>query len=408
MFDQLHDSEPDTLPAEMTDNIIDFLYDDHDSLKSCSLVCRSWRYAARYHLFDTVQLDFRVFSSFLELLKTNSDIGKLVNSIRVTIRQKKDLHAFETIATHLGGVKALYLFVQYWELMPPAALLPHIGPITTFSIECEWSTPSLKELADVLAALPRVTRLRLGIDRFTGSHRGTALADTLADIHLESLAVYGHCDVLADCFRRNASAIPNALEFDTFDTSAWRSLPELLREMSTQLEVLRLSIHDRSTSGDISDLVSALEDCSTLKRLRLKVSFMSLGNVQDFLSHIHIPNLRELHMIFDFANDYFRSTPIERIDTIVSNTGTIAGILDREQFRGLTTISFSFLADFVEFERPSFESKTRAACGAIRERTELSLRFHYREKVKRYGMGFGGFNLNSGSNWRELEAELQR
>lgn len=45
------------LPAEITESIIDCLYDDKDALKKCALVRRSWLPRCRYHLHKSVSLD---------------------------------------------------------------------------------------------------------------------------------------------------------------------------------------------------------------------------------------------------------------------------------------------------------------------------------------------------------------
>jgi hypothetical protein len=43
-------------PTELTERIIDFLYPDKDALTACSLVCKSWNPASRYHLFQELIL----------------------------------------------------------------------------------------------------------------------------------------------------------------------------------------------------------------------------------------------------------------------------------------------------------------------------------------------------------------
>ena len=43
-----------TFSGEIVDIIIDYLHDDFDTLKSCSLVCHAWLPASRFHLFDVV------------------------------------------------------------------------------------------------------------------------------------------------------------------------------------------------------------------------------------------------------------------------------------------------------------------------------------------------------------------
>jgi len=44
------------LPQELTDHIIDYLYDDQASLRNCALVCQAWLPTSRYHLFAKVSL----------------------------------------------------------------------------------------------------------------------------------------------------------------------------------------------------------------------------------------------------------------------------------------------------------------------------------------------------------------
>ncbi|KAG7447428.1 uncharacterized protein BT62DRAFT_892499 [Guyanagaster necrorhizus] len=39
-------------PPELCDRFIDFLHDDRKALKECSLVCRAWIPASRFHLFE--------------------------------------------------------------------------------------------------------------------------------------------------------------------------------------------------------------------------------------------------------------------------------------------------------------------------------------------------------------------
>jgi hypothetical protein len=47
-----------SIPQEITDSIIDHLYKDTSSLKSCAVVCKSWLMSSRRHLFDSVGITF--------------------------------------------------------------------------------------------------------------------------------------------------------------------------------------------------------------------------------------------------------------------------------------------------------------------------------------------------------------
>ncbi|KZT07955.1 uncharacterized protein LAESUDRAFT_650112, partial [Laetiporus sulphureus 93-53] len=44
------------LPLEMCDHILDYLWDDHKTLRSCSHVTREWLPTTRMHLFHHVRI----------------------------------------------------------------------------------------------------------------------------------------------------------------------------------------------------------------------------------------------------------------------------------------------------------------------------------------------------------------
>lgn len=46
----------DRLPIEIYERIVGFLFADRMALSTCSLVCRSWYYASRYHLFSGLKV----------------------------------------------------------------------------------------------------------------------------------------------------------------------------------------------------------------------------------------------------------------------------------------------------------------------------------------------------------------
>jgi hypothetical protein len=56
------------LPAELTDAIFDFLYDDDEILANCSLVCKEWLPVARYHIVKELRLYARNVEAFVNLI----------------------------------------------------------------------------------------------------------------------------------------------------------------------------------------------------------------------------------------------------------------------------------------------------------------------------------------------------
>ncbi|KAH9838477.1 uncharacterized protein C8Q71DRAFT_795941 [Rhodofomes roseus] len=78
------------LPCELRDTVIDLLYEDHGSLKACSLTCRSWLSRARYHLFRTMSIDRgRTGDAFARLLRSSPAISAYVQNMDINGSQSQ-------------------------------------------------------------------------------------------------------------------------------------------------------------------------------------------------------------------------------------------------------------------------------------------------------------------------------
>ncbi|KZT70428.1 hypothetical protein DAEQUDRAFT_205612 [Daedalea quercina L-15889] len=76
------------LPPELWEQVIDHLQDDHPSLRECSLTCRTWVPATRYHLFDRIdfssQHDILRFRDTLDLSElAATDIARYVRCVAI-------------------------------------------------------------------------------------------------------------------------------------------------------------------------------------------------------------------------------------------------------------------------------------------------------------------------------------
>ena len=83
------------LPAEVTDNILDYLHDDRPTLRTCCLVSRSWLPSCRYHLFSEVVVRSAEhplsLANFLEFVPTSPDIASYIRTLRVVTPKKTPL-----------------------------------------------------------------------------------------------------------------------------------------------------------------------------------------------------------------------------------------------------------------------------------------------------------------------------
>ncbi|OCH87950.1 hypothetical protein OBBRIDRAFT_117604 [Obba rivulosa] len=75
-------------PPEITDRIIDFLFDDPPALKNCSLVRHSWPPPSRYHLFASVSLHGRNLESWGRLLMRTPSIDACVRALSLYLWER--------------------------------------------------------------------------------------------------------------------------------------------------------------------------------------------------------------------------------------------------------------------------------------------------------------------------------
>ena len=112
------------LPAELTDRVIDHLHTDKLALANCSLVCRTWLPASRYHFFQTnIRLTDRNIHSFVELLNspTSTFFEHELNVEIFPERFDKPQGVnciFDTILHHLFRlkIKSLRLVCVRWDI----------------------------------------------------------------------------------------------------------------------------------------------------------------------------------------------------------------------------------------------------------------------------------------------------
>lgn len=181
------------VPPELCDYVIDFLHDDRRSLSACSLTCKAWLPAVRYHMFGSVILQKHRFDTFSHLLYSSPHIGSYVKDLtieKLSYPQPKldgDLaryHPFDameqlfpSIFSHLPAVTSLS--VTLVEMNATAAipmapivrdsLMRNLRSVEDLTINyCRFN--AFEDLVDILHSFPRLRCLALhGItwrDRF--------------------------------------------------------------------------------------------------------------------------------------------------------------------------------------------------------------------------------------------------
>ena len=103
-----------TLPSELDDIILDHLHDDHKTLASTALVCRSWLPTSRHHLWHAIHLTFsqRGLERLRQLLCSSPHLVYHVRSVAL-VQDKRALFRLHErsllffILTSLPGFPAL-------------------------------------------------------------------------------------------------------------------------------------------------------------------------------------------------------------------------------------------------------------------------------------------------------------
>jgi hypothetical protein len=112
------------LPTELCDIVIDNLSHDGAALRACSLTCKAFLPASRYHLFYTVRLKGRKVKGFLEFIDSSPKIGLYVR--RLLLFEGRGRYSFEprwlssalpTIVNRFPEVLVLTLDSLDWRLL---------------------------------------------------------------------------------------------------------------------------------------------------------------------------------------------------------------------------------------------------------------------------------------------------
>lgn len=163
------------LPPELCDIIIDFLHPNRTALASCSLVCKSWTPASRYHLWRSMHLTTPNISSFLSILP-GSNVLPYVQTFKIDNAFKRITHFHEFwstwerivpyLSTRLVRLRCFKLSDVSWGLLEDMKWSSSI--LYTFSgvSELSLSNVSFHDASQVIKLLrnfPRLSRLTLAV-----------------------------------------------------------------------------------------------------------------------------------------------------------------------------------------------------------------------------------------------------
>lgn len=162
------------VPYELSDYIIDFLHADPSALSACALTCRSWAPAARFHLFRSVTLPNRNFTTpFQRLLHTSPDLGWYVRELTVAkfvdsstpaiLPALQEPTALERALPHIfAGIPALRtLSLSHVDMkcIPNLKGLQHPSVSALSMSYCQFN--QFADIVDLVACFPNLAELSI-------------------------------------------------------------------------------------------------------------------------------------------------------------------------------------------------------------------------------------------------------
>lgn len=159
------DADLPTIPLELHDKVINFLWDDQASLGACSLVARAWLPAARSHKFRTLSLQSCYRRNTLEKLLESG----LLNSGSLT-RYVRELHI--GVDPQDNAVCEPKVQRAVWHDLGLIRLLRELTALEVLRLENLWWDPSLlsQDMAELLSTYAR----KVTVPRTYGRGRGSS------------------------------------------------------------------------------------------------------------------------------------------------------------------------------------------------------------------------------------------
>ncbi len=163
------------VPFELSDYIIDFLYDDLQTLRACASTCHAWAPASRFHIFRTVSLNSaNSTTSFRRLLDSSPDLGLYVHDLAVakpthvvtTLHPGEAPEEPEPAQNALPSILALCPNLQTLSLthadlkcLPDIGVLAHLTVSSLTLSYCQFA--DLACVTDLVSSFPALASLSL-------------------------------------------------------------------------------------------------------------------------------------------------------------------------------------------------------------------------------------------------------
>jgi hypothetical protein len=277
------------IPQEIIDQVIDHLYNDRETLRTCALVCRSWVPSSRYHLFGVVvicPMEFKQPSRYSSLIgHLDHPLCTFAPSIRVLyIKASTD-----------DGDAHLWFLSDDWldPLIPYLSKLLSVKTLVGISIG-GWPSNHWHRLLKSTTFVNQITHLSLRYSEFV------SFEQCMETIHsfpsLETLdctnnypSDYFNADENGDVECTLTLPPPPSLRIlDTcfHITGNWRLIWQWLHRSQTRLSVIKLvsNVTSNISAAEVSTLNQYLRFLGpSLEILSMRTDPEAASSIREFL-----------------------------------------------------------------------------------------------------------------------------
>ncbi|OCH95095.1 hypothetical protein OBBRIDRAFT_642089 [Obba rivulosa] len=263
----------DPLPPEVTDRIIDFLWADRASLRSCALTCRSWLPASRFHLFRTLRIWSReAFDALIHksCIPETAEMFRFVQHLSIRERSGSFAHLVPHILVNkLPNVTSIDIHdFSVWAVSPDAgffSILSRFKGVKALELRnVQFST--IHEMAILLCSFPSLSRLSL--------HSCNLIGDLLGPpVHLPPLRTLSLTHLTVDAGSMGIVTSELFLE--------WLLQTPTTRTLQTFKVVTGYLANVMAISGILTRLIHGLGD--TLRAITI-----SLSTSVDGVAHVYL------------------------------------------------------------------------------------------------------------------------
>ncbi|KAH9948534.1 hypothetical protein B0H21DRAFT_227544 [Amylocystis lapponica] len=380
-------SGPHRVPHEISDRIIDNLYDDKDALKACSLTCQCFLPRAQFHYFSTLTLNADLWHGFERLRATRPQAVELVRSLKLThsgnFSDRNLAWNYVAISRMLESVRAsawTFYAVTKLELHQVALTVPWTDMVVQHFLAVEElrvvgcivsDATSLQKMA---TSFPRLKKLKMG-ELLILSGPDDVEPPTLpeiSDLRFPSAFVDPQRPAtrfLGWMIEKSLHTHIATLEIPIHRPREALVVQTLLEARGPGLKHLYFGLEPDGPADDLLDTPLSLSPCTGLRTLgfwSLKLhhdepwnSTAHLGWMPVLLGQVNSPDLEHIHFRIRAGGSSLK-------DLNAIDWARVDDILAREEFEGLRRVTVEivrgeaikgFMTQYIKRRVPRLEAR---------------------------------------------------